>query len=112
MKQIRVSSFEKLLLSGVRTVGLARNLQILATPPVSTAAAERSFSARRRLKTYQGHLELLDIPETYLRTTMKNASLAWLLCQGIQTTPSTRRKFLKTLLRVKHGDQTLILNST
>jgi len=64
MKQIRVSSLEKFLLTGVRTVGLSRNLlQMLATLPVSTATAERSFSTLKRLKTY-------------LRTTME--PLHWL----------------------------------
>jgi len=98
MKQIRVSSLEKFLLNGVRIVVLRRNLlQILATLPASTATAQRSFSTLRRLKTY-------------LRTTMETASLAWLLCQCMQTVPSTRRKFLKTLLRVKGVDQTSVLN--
>jgi len=98
MKQIRVSSPEKFLFTGVRTLGLPRNLlQILATFFVSTATTEQSFSTLRRLKTY-------------LRTTMETASLAWLLCQCIQTAPLTMRKFLKTLLRVKGVDQTLVLN--
>jgi len=68
---------------GVRTVGLSnRNLlQIIATLPVSTATAERSFSTLRHLKTYTS-------------TTLETASLAWLLCHSIQNAPSTRRKFL------------------
>jgi len=67
---------------GVRTVSLPRNLlQILATLPVSTATAERSFSTLRRLKTY-------------MRTTLESTSLAWLLCHGLQSAPSTRRKVL------------------
>jgi len=83
---------------GVRTVGLPRNLlQILATLFVSTATAERSFSTLRRRKTY-------------MRTTLETASVAWLLCQCIQTARSTRTKLLKILLRVKGADQTLVLN--
>ena len=67
---------------GVRTVGLSRNLlQIQATLPVATATAERSFGTLRRLKTY-------------MRTTLETTSLAWLLCHGIQSASSTRRKFL------------------
>jgi len=94
MKQIRVSSLETFLLTSVRTVGLPRNLlQILFTLPVSTATAERSFSTLRRLKTN-------------LKTTMEIAPLAWLLCQRIYKPP---RQFLKTLLRVKGADQTLVL---
>jgi len=82
MKQIRVSSLEKFLLNGVRTVVLPRNLlQILATPLVSTASAERSFSILRPLKTY-------------LRTTMETASLAWLLCQCYQP-PVNKKEILE-----------------
>jgi len=63
MEQMRVSSLEKFLLTGVRTVGLPRNLlQILATLLVSTATTERSFSALSQLKAY-------------LRTTMESDRL-------------------------------------
>ena len=54
---------------------------MLATFPVSTATAERSFSTLWHLKTY-------------MRTTLETVSLAWLLCHGIQSAPSTKRKFL------------------
>jgi len=82
MKEIWVSSLKVFIDRGVRTEGLPRHLlQILATLPVSTATAERSYSTLRRLKTY-------------MRTTLETASLAWLLCHGIQSVPSTRRKFL------------------
>jgi len=52
------------------------------------------------------NVRTVGLPETYCRTTMETASLAWLLCQCIQSAPSTKRKFLKTLLQVKGVDQT------
>jgi len=90
MKEISVSSLKVFIDRGVRTVGLPRNLlQKLATLPVSTATAERSFSTLRRLKTY-------------MRTTLETTSLAWLLCHGIQSALSTRRKFLDLVASERH----------
>jgi len=92
------NAIEALLESQIAIFSNVRNLlQFLATLPVSTATAEQRFRT-------------LSLLKTYLRTMESDQLTGFVFCQCIQTAPSTRRKFLKTLLLVKGVDQTLVFN--
>jgi len=98
MKHIRVSSLETLLLTGVRTVGLPRNLlQILATLPSFNSYCWPKFQ----------HSET---PEDLSENNHGNRLTGLALLSMHTNRPINKEEILKTLFRVKGVDQTLVFN--